>query len=425
MPEMIIQALPEREDMTPEERIAALEQEIRLLEADRRDLYFAHILGSGYYSDEETLLSDGAERGVDFPYPLFVVVQARIEEWGELFDGRQMDRKDMKFVLRNAMEYAFPGKTHAADIKNRMTAVVNLRELPSLGVRGLVQDARSMLEILEDEFGLSLTVSISRVYHSPLELNRAMQDAEYVLEYIDLLCEDRPVTAYEDLLYTALGDAGISYLDLETKVLGCARVSDFAGIRSALHQLISGQFGTAKPSISTYRFRVYGVVNTLLYLMDDIRVYVGNEVVDAINPGPRLTETQNLTEIMETIDDIMDQLESYRTQKRQNEPPKWVAQVRQYVLENFRDPDTTVSIVADRFGITPTYCSKLFRQEYDVRLFDFIQLQRLNAAKELLSTDKPLSEIAMEVGFSNALAMSRAFKRCEGTAPSKLREQQK
>ena len=72
--------------------------------------------------------------------------------------------------------------------------------------------------------------------------------------------------------------------------------------------------------------------------------------------------------------------------------------------------------------MTPTYCSKVFREQFGIRLFDFIQLQRLEAAKAQMSSGKSLKEIAEEVGFCSALTMSRAFKRYEGVSPSNFRE---
>lgn len=58
-----------------------------------------------------------------------------------------------------------------------------------------------------------------------------------------------------------------------------------------------------------------------------------------------------------------------------------------------------------------------------MRLFNFIQLQRLEAAKERMTSGLSRKEIAEEVGFSSTLTMSRAFKRCEGVSPSSFREQ--
>ena len=62
------------------------------------------------------------------------------------------------------------------------------------------------------------------------------------------------------------------------------------------------------------------------------------------------------------------------------------------------------------------------REQYNIRLFDFIQLKRLEMAKVLMETSKSLKEIAQESGFGSALTMSRAFKRYEGTTPNHIRE---
>ncbi len=125
------------------------------------------------------------------------------------------------------------------------------------------------------------------------------------------------------------------------------------------------------------------------------------------------------------MDDIITKLEQHTNRKYQPAVPAWIHKVYDYVAENFRDPDVTVPSIADRFSLTPIYCSKVFREYYNFHLFDCIQLKRLNAAKDLMTTEMSLKEIADAVGFSNALTMSRAFKRYEGAAPNKIREQLK
>ena len=78
--------------------------------------------------------------------------------------------------------------------------------------------------------------------------------------------------------------------------------------------------------------------------------------------------------------------------------------------------------MADHFGLSSTYCSKVFREHYGIRLLDYIQQKRLEAVKELLRTDKTLREIADQTGFTTTLTLSRAMKRYEGTTANKLRE---
>ena len=408
-----------------EDQMESLKKELLLARCDQRDLFFARVLGGAYFSSAGDLLECGRTVDVEFPYEHFIVVAAKPETWGELFRDGRMDRRDLNFILRNTMQDGFSGKTNAADVQGRMIAIVNLEHSPESGLHGIVREARHMLEVLEAEFGLTVTVAISRVYHSPMELPAAMSDVNHIFDYLQLIGEDTPITTYDELRHPNISASSTSFLDMETRLLGCTRAADFSGMRMVMHELIDNEFGVTRPTVDTFRFRVYGVVNTLLYLLNDIRSVVGGELIDRLDPGPRLTEAKTLEEIVTVMDDIMLALEAHTSQKHQPSVPAWVHKVHDYISENFRNPDVTVSFIADQFSITPTYCSKIYREHYNIRLFDEIQLLRLEAAKGLMPTEMSLKEIAEEVGFSNALTMSRAFKRYEGVAPNKIRENMK
>ena len=419
--------LPNKPAMTSmeamERQLQDLRQKLFLAQCDQRDLFFARILGGSFFTSEQELLAVGKSIGVEFPYTNYIVLMAKAEAWGDLFQPGGMNQKDLNFILRNTLENGFSGKTNAADVQGKMVAILNLEQMPETGLRGIVQDANHILEVLETEFGITITIAISRVYHSPMQLPHAMQDVNLIFEYLQLMGEDWPITAYEELRHTHISQSSTSFIDLETRLLGCIRATDFAGVRMVMHELIGSEFGESKPTIDTFRFRIYGVVNTLLYLMNDIRGVVGDEIVSEIDPGPRLTSAETLDEIVTVMDDIITRLEQHTNQKQPPATPSWVHKVYDYVADNFSDPDVTVSSIADTFSLTPTYCSKVFREHYNLRLFDCIQLNRLNAAKELMTTEMNLKDIAEAVGFSNALTMSRAFKRYEGAAPNRIREQ--
>ena len=404
--------------------IEALRRQVHSTWSDQRDLYLTRLLSGGYFRSEAHALGNGQALEVLFPNPDYLVLSVRLETWGALFSSGEMDWQDCNFILRNALEEGLPGTVHALDMQGKMAAILNHENLDDQTLRGIVQDAGKILEVLEEEFGLTVTVAVSRVYRSILALPEARSDTERVFDYLALMDEDRPLTTYEELTHVHMSPSQTSYLNLESRLLGCIRASDFSGAQLVLHELIQGEFGDSKPTIDTVRFRVYGVVNTLLYMIDDIRDVVGNELIQKIDPGPRLTSAKSLSEIVFVMDDILEELQDF-TGRKQQAVPDWINGAYAYVQESFRDPNVTVSSVADRFGLSATYCAKLFKEYQGVRLFDFISRLRLEAAKEALKSEKTLREIAEETGFSTALTMNRAFKRYEGTTPNKLREAMK
>ena len=402
-------------------RIEQLQRQLSAAQCAQRDLFFVNILSQGAYADETAARMAGAQVGISLPHPIFVVLTAKKEHWGALYQTGQADEREHHFILRNALENGFSGPCFAANVHGEMTAILNLPALPEAGLRGIVQDASHILEVLDREYGIELTVAISRVYHALMELPQAYLDTQHILEYQQVMGEDAPVTDYEALTHLHIKQSETSYLELEQKMLRSVRCGDFTALQMALHERIASEFGDTRPTVDTFRFRVYGVVDTLLYLMDDIGSVVGPEVIRELEVGPRLTSAVTVQEIVREMDDILDSLARRHGKQGAGAPPAWVEQARSYVRENYRDPDVTVASVADRLRLTPTYCSKVYREVYGVRLLDEIQLLRLEKAKELLRGNGNLQSIAAAAGFPSALTMSRAFKRYEGVLPSSYR----
>lgn len=409
------------ENLELQYQLRELEQQLAAAQCAQRDLFFVNALTGGTYESEVELRKAAMEVEIDFPHGLFLVVIAKKEHWGVLYQSGEADEREHHFILRNSLENGFPGKCWAANVHGEMTAIVNLPSLPEAGVRGIVQDASRILEVLDREYGIELTVAISRVYGSVMELPQAYLDTQHILEYQQVIGEDAPVTDYEALTHLYIKQSERSYLELEQNLLKCVQHRDFAALQMTLHELISSEFGDTRPTVDTFRFRVYGVVNTLLYLMYDIGNILGMEVINELEVGPRLTSARTLQDIVREMDDILDHLIQRGNDQRAVSPPGWAERARAYVRENFRDPDVTVASVADRVHLTPTYCSKVYREVYGIRLLDEIQLLRLEEAKRLLQGEGNLRSIAEASGFPSALTMSRAFKRYEGVLPSSYR----
>ncbi|GHU76346.1 hypothetical protein AGMMS49992_21850 [Clostridia bacterium] len=85
-------------------------------------------------------------------------------------------------------------------------------------------------------------------------------------------------------------------------------------------------------------------------------------------------------------------------------------------------PDLSVSFLADRLDITPTYLSNFFKGQTGQNLLETIQRMRVQKGKEyLLETSLTMHDIAAKLGYSNDLPFVRAFKKYEGITPGLYR----
>ena len=88
-----------------------------------------------------------------------------------------------------------------------------------------------------------------------------------------------------------------------------------------------------------------------------------------------------------------------------------------YINENLT-ADLTLDTLSKEAKFSPIYFHKLFLASTGKRLREYVEEQRIKKAVELLvSSDKTLSEIAYECGFSSQAYFSTAFKRIKKETP--------
>jgi len=91
----------------------------------------------------------------------------------------------------------------------------------------------------------------------------------------------------------------------------------------------------------------------------------------------------------------------------------------QYLEEHYSDPNLTNSVLAEQAFISDVYFRKIFKQKFGISPKQFIQMHRVEKAKELLRDEKlSVSSIAEAVGYSSVYHFSRSFKKITGYAPS-------
>lgn len=109
-------------------------------------------------------------------------------------------------------------------------------------------------------------------------------------------------------------------------------------------------------------------------------------------------------------------------ERREDGGNPYVRRALAMIGEGYADPALSVRSLAAALGLHPNYFSILFKRETGQLPKAAIQGARMRAAAKMLRfTDRPVGEIAREVGFLDELYFSRAFRREYGLAPSAFR----
>lgn len=107
--------------------------------------------------------------------------------------------------------------------------------------------------------------------------------------------------------------------------------------------------------------------------------------------------------------------------KRQGAPSDWLRRVAGIIRDRFLE-DLTVRSLAQTVAVHPAHLARAFRQQFGCTPAESVRRLRIRHACELmLSTDLPLSEVALSCGFCDQSHFSRLFKRLLGTTPAQYR----
>jgi len=100
-------------------------------------------------------------------------------------------------------------------------------------------------------------------------------------------------------------------------------------------------------------------------------------------------------------------------------------QLLSYVQKNFRTK-LTAKMVSEAIGYHENHINRLMHKATGMTLHQYIILQRMSLAKELLiSTDMTVEQIAEEIGYGYVCNFSSHFKRLVGDSPLTYREKNK
>jgi AraC family transcriptional regulator len=102
--------------------------------------------------------------------------------------------------------------------------------------------------------------------------------------------------------------------------------------------------------------------------------------------------------------------------------PLWLKRAREIIHSDFCE-NLTLETLAQAVGRHPVYLSRAFRKFYEMTVGEYIRRLRVSfVCRQLVMTEKPLSEIAEEAGFYDQSHFNRIFKHYTRLTPAEYRK---
>lgn len=92
----------------------------------------------------------------------------------------------------------------------------------------------------------------------------------------------------------------------------------------------------------------------------------------------------------------------------------------EYINANLSNENLSLEDISFNVGISKYHFLREFKKEFGLTPNQYIQIKKVNKARELLKKDVSLSSIAYDCGFTDQSYMIKVFKKYIGYTPSKL-----
>lgn len=115
-------------------------------------------------------------------------------------------------------------------------------------------------------------------------------------------------------------------------------------------------------------------------------------------------------------------LQSFQDRRRQLAHLGPVGEAADFIQGRLGEP-FRLGDVADAVGYSERHLERLFRQVFGMSVWRFVLQSRVHAAtRALAQSDRRITQIALDYGFCDASAFTRAFKASTGVTPKQYRE---
>ncbi|MCR5100592.1 MAG: AraC family transcriptional regulator [Butyrivibrio sp.] len=168
--------------------------------------------------------------------------------------------------------------------------------------------------------------------------------------------------------------------------------------------------------------------NLMNFLFSDIR----NTLFKARNA---IKETPDKAENFSEIDSMFEQKLSLKLCedialrlcdlcKTTSNEEQLIVNIQKYINDNYKDPSLGLNKISEKFQISESYFSHMFKEETGTNFSTYLESIRMNESVRLIKSGEisNISDLYMVVGYNNANSFRRVFKKTFGISPAQMRD---
>lgn len=372
-----------------------------------------------------------SEVDVAFDYNLFVVGIFYNEDVQKLFSEEESLTEQEQYQLgQTILENVVMDLTnqwcgcYTVAVEDTIVCLFNLSDAQARDwITALRTLAGNICGAMNKHFGVRTTAAFGSLHYNLEGIGSSYAEALEAFEQT-LMLGVNEISFYDENNETT---GGLYRYSLEEQQNLIEAIKDGKYERSiyVLEQIFDKNFQGKRYTTSMVKCFMMDIIATIIRAVNELFVLdESNEMFDRLDPLRTLMQCSNVQQMQESISAILRTVCSYVKERNEKNAVSIRGSVEEYIQAHYSDANLSLSYIGDALGLSPSYLSKLFKQESGRSILDYLNTVRMEKAKELLRGDNDLNldEIAMQVGYSGRITFTRLFKKYEGITPGVYRK---
>jgi len=207
----------------------------------------------------------------------------------------------------------------------------------------------------------------------------------------------------------------------EQELLHKVKLADLPAAKAILNELLGYVLFTDGGKLESVKSHAVELTTLLSRIAIDNGADIGSIYEMTQNYLLRLNELDNYESICFQLQEIVESFVASISERKAVGGNAAVKEAVGYISTHYTEP-LTLQQIAEVVGLSASYLSALFIQKLGLGFREYVNHIRIEEAKRLLtSTQYPLSQIGMDVGFSDQSYFSKVFKKTVGISPNQYR----
>lgn len=371
----------------------------------QRDEYFKRVLEGIDSADEDMFDADTMKNyGFEFETERFCVLLVRIKNPKVFVEMLDMTLDMAQYAMKNVvLELAETAglRAWACTIRpNVMGVLLNFGAKHSDYAVPVADISAQLAEVFAKYYSAELLCAVGGEVNLPEEIKISYMQAVKAENYALVL------DLNETVFYGELANKNEGYLyttDSERKIIAALKAGDFDKCKEIMDELYDSNVVSRTHSASAVQLFMLELYRTLSNILAEAPQV---NFADPENMSAGAMYNKMLKSVAEHCGRI-----GNRRQRSVGD------KVREYIEENYGDENLSVSLIGDFFGLTPSYLSKLFKDETGETILNYIHFVRIKHAEEFLRNGKSVEKTAQLVGYTNVNSFTRVYKKLTGITP--------